>query len=187
MALPHMARKSPLLLSFLVSLLVAAVALAQSVEPFSMRDAVGEKAYPAAPRLAQLVPVAPAVPLDTVARAMPEKVAEIEQWNASGHVPWRNGVRRPLVDAVKVQLGGALLAAKNGPAPLGRGVAATTSRGLAWSGNVKVDSAHRLRLHLSHVRLPDSAVLWVYGGSDSTAFGRELLDPQGGLWTPSAW
>lgn len=182
-----MTRQPALLLSFFVSLLVAAAAFAQSVNGYSMRDAVGEKAYAAAPRLAQLVPVEPAVTLDTVVRAMPEKVVEIEQWNASGHVPWRNGVRRPLVDAVKVQLGGALIASKNAPAPLGRGVVAATARGMAWSGDVKVAGASRLRLHLNHVNLPADAVLWVYGVGDSTAFGRELIDPQGGLWTPAAW
>lgn len=182
-----MTRKIALSLSLLVSLLAAAAAFAQSMDGFSKRDAVGEKSYPAAPRLAQLVPVAPAVTLDTVSRAMPEKVIEIEQWNASGNVPWRNGVRRSLVDKVQVQVGGALLASKSGPVALGRGVAATTSRGTAWSGNVKVDGANRLRLHLSHVNLPDTAVLWVYGSSDSAAFGRELIDPEGGLWTPTAW
>jgi hypothetical protein len=181
-----MTRKIALSISLLVWMLAAAAALAQSMDGYSRRDAAGGNAYPAAPRLAQLVPVAPAVTLDSVTRAMPEKVVEIEQWNASGNLPWRNGVRRPLIDTINVQLGGAPLA-KNGPAALGRGVAAATSRGVAWSGNVKVDGAHRLRLHLSHVNLPDAAVLWVYGGSDSTAFGRELIDPAGGLWTPSAW
>jgi hypothetical protein len=175
------------LFSVAVSLLIAAAALAQSVDGYSRRDAVGEKAWPAAPRLAQQVTIEPAVTLDTVARAMPEKVVEIEEWNSSGHVPWRNGVRRPFVDPMKVQLGGAMIAAKNGPAPLGRGVVAATARGIAWSGNVKVDGARRLRLHLSHVNLPGDAVLWVYGGSDSAAFGRELIDPQEGLWTPAAW
>ncbi|HYU25898.1 MAG TPA: trypsin-like peptidase domain-containing protein, partial [Thermoanaerobaculia bacterium] len=181
-----MIRKSALLASLVVSLLAAA-ALAQSVDGYSRRDAVGEKAWPAAPRLAQQVAIESAVTLDTVARAMPEKVVEIEEWNSSGHVPWRNGVRRPFVDPMKVQLGGAAIAAKSGPAPLGRGVVATTARGIAWSGNVKVDGARRLRLHLSNVNLPGDAVLWVYGGSDTAAFGRELIDPRGGLWTPAAW
>src|SRR6266542_6120196 len=100
-----MIRKSALLASLVVSLLAAA-ALAQSVDGYSRRDAVGEKAWPAAPRLAQQVAIESAVTLDTVARAMPEKVVEIEEWNSSGHLPWRNGVRRPFVDPMKVQLGG---------------------------------------------------------------------------------
>jgi hypothetical protein len=181
-----MSRKPTTIFLALVSLLAGA-ALGQSVDGLSLRDAVGEKAYPSAPRLAQLVTIAPAVTLDTVARAMPEKVMEIEQWNSTGHVPWRNGVRRPFVDPVNVRVGGAPIAAKQGPAPLGRGVVTTTARGIAWSGNVKVDGASRLRLHLSNVNLPGDAVLWVYGGSDATAFGRELIDPKGGLWTPAAW
>jgi lysyl endopeptidase len=84
-----------------------------------------------------------------------------------------------------VQVGGG--AAKRVVSPLGRGIVAATSRGIAWATNVKVDGASRLRLHLSNVKLPDDAVLWVYGGNDTTAFGRELIDPSGGLWTPAAW
>ena len=177
-------RRPPALLLLLVSLL-ALPAAAQSVGGLSLRDAAGERAWPAAPRLALELPAAPAVTLDSVVRAMPEKVLEIEEWNASGHVPLRNGVRRPFVDPVRVQVGGA--AAKRAVSPLGRGIAAATSRGIAWATNVKVGGASRLRLHLSNVKLPDDAVLWVYGGNDTTAFGRELVDPSGGLWTPSAW
>src|SRR2546423_3569249 len=161
-----------LLFSAAVSLLLAAAALAQSVDGYSHRDAVGETAWPAAPRLAQLVAIEPAVTLDPVARAMPEKVVEIEEWNSSGHVPWRNGVRRPFVDPMKVQLGGATIAAKNGPAPLGRGVVATTARGMALSGNVKVDGARRLPLHLSNLKLFRDPVLWVYGRCATAAVRR---------------
>jgi len=160
-------------------------AAAQSVRGLSLRDAAGERAWPAAPRLALELPAAPAVTLDSVVRAMPEKVVEIDDWNASGHVPLRNGVRRPFVDPVRVQVGAG--AAKRVVSPLGRGIVAATSRGIAWATSVKVDGASRLRLHLSNVKLPDDAVLWVYGGNDSAAFGRELLDPSGGLWTPAAW
>ena len=177
--------RNPALGALLLVSLLALPAAAQSVRGLSIRDAAGEKAWPAAPRLAQEATVAPAVTLDSVVRAMPEKVVEIEEWNASGHVPWRNGVRRPFVDPVRVQIGG--VAAKRAVSPLGRGVAAATARGIAWATNVKVDGASRLRLHLSNVQLPDDAVLWVYGGNDAAAFGRELLDPSGGLWTPAAW
>jgi hypothetical protein len=182
-----MTHKAVVVFSVVVSLLVAAAVLAQSTESYTLRDAVGEKAYPAAPRLARQVTIAAAVTLDTITRAMPEKVAEMERWNASGNVPVRNGIGRALADPVKVQLAGAAVAAKVGPVPLGRGVVAATARGLTWSGNVKVDGAGRLRLHLSDVKIPDGAVLWVYGGDDSTAFSKELIDPDGGLWTPSAW
>jgi len=183
-----MIRKAALLSSLIVSFFAVAAALAQSVDGYSRRDAVGEKAFPPAPRLAQQVAIEPAVTLDSVVRAMPEKVIAIQEWNSTGHVPWHNGVRRPFVDAVRVRLGGVTaMAAKSAPAPLGRGVVTATARGIAWSGNVKVDGASRLRLHLTNVNLPDDAVLWVYGANDATAFGRELLDPSGGLWTPAAW
>jgi len=174
-----------LLAALAASLFVPAIALAQSAEGYARRDAVGERAWPAAPRLDQQTTIAPAVVLETVTRAMPEKVLEIEEWNAAGHVPVRNGITRPLVDPIEIELRGG--AVKRVPAALGRGAAAATSRGVAWSGSVKVDGARRLRLHLRDVKIPDEAVLWVYGGKDSKAFGRELVDPEGGLWTPSAW
>jgi hypothetical protein len=51
-----------------------------------------------------------------------------------------------------------------------------------------VDRAYRLRLHLEGVGLPGGVQMWVYNddGSETVGpFGLELLDPQGGLWTPS--
>ncbi|HKS21356.1 MAG TPA: hypothetical protein VJZ76_01055, partial [Thermoanaerobaculia bacterium] len=77
--------RNPALPALLVSLL-AFPAAAQSVGGLSLRDAAGEKALPAAPRLALELPSAPAVTLDSVVRAMPEKVVEIDEWNAAGHV-----------------------------------------------------------------------------------------------------
>ena len=68
---------------------------------------------------------------------------------------------------------------------MGRGVAATTARGIAWSGSVQVNGSDRLCLHLSNVNLPADATLWVYGSGEASGFGRELVDPNGGLWTPS--
>ena len=174
-----------LLAALAASLHVPIAALAQSADGYARRDAVGERAWPAAPRLDQQAAIAPAVVLDTVTRAMPEKVLAIEEWNASGHVPWRNGIARPLVDPIAVELRGGV--AKRVPVALGRGAVAATSRGMAWSGSVKVDGASRLRLHLRDVKIPDDAVLWVSGSGSTAAFNRGLIDPQGGLWTPSAW
>jgi len=159
----------------------------QSLDGLSLRDSVGERSVPAAPRIAQQIAIEPAVTLDSIFRAMPEKVAEIEAWNESGRLPYRNGVARPLIDPVRVDIAGTYAAAKDGAVPLGRGVLAPTARGMTWAGNVKVAGAMRLRLHLRDVKLPDGATLWVYGGSDTTPFGKELIDPTGGLWTPSTW
>src|SRR5438105_8425909 len=160
--------------------LFAAYAQAQRASSVSLREAAGVKTYPAAPRLDQQASIAPAVTLDSVNRVMPERVAEMQQRNADGIVPMQNGIGRPLADPVIVQLNGAFAAAKTG----GRGVVAATSRGIAWSGSVQVIGAQRLRLHLNNVKLPADAVLWVYGNGDAIAFGNELIDPSGGLWTP---
>jgi len=167
-----------------VSFVFAAAAQAQRAGSVSVREAVGARSYPAAPRLAQQVSVAPAITLDSINRVMPERVLQMQQRNADGIVPVQNGIGRPLADPIMVHLKGAE-AAKTGIAPLGRGVVAATVRGIAWSGSVQVNGAQRLRLHLSNVKLSADAVLWVYGNGEAIAFSRELLDPNGGLWTPS--
>jgi lysyl endopeptidase len=162
----------------------AAAAHAQRTDSVSLREAVGARSYPAAPRLAQQVSVTPAITLDSINRVMPERVLQMQQRNADGIVPMQNGIGRPLADPIMVQINGPA-AAKSGIVPFGRGVMAATSRGVAWSGGVQVTSAQRLRLHLSNVKLSADAVLWVYGNGEAIAFSRELLDPNGGLWTPS--
>lgn len=46
--------------------------------------------------------------------------------------------------------------------------------------------ATRVRLHLTDAQLSSDATLWVYGAAgEAIPFGRELLGPDGGIWTPS--
>jgi hypothetical protein len=46
--------------------------------------------------------------------------------------------------------------------------------------------ATRIRLHLTHVTLPGDSAFAVFGaGGDASAFGSELLDDRGELWSPS--
>src|SRR5438874_10564543 len=52
---------------------VTVAAIAQRAESVALRDAVGVKSYPAAPRLTLQTRVVPAVMLDSVARVMPER------------------------------------------------------------------------------------------------------------------
>src|SRR5438045_2631110 len=151
--------------------LVAVAAIAQRAERVVLRDAVGVKSYPAAPRLTLQTRVAPAITLDSVTRVMPKRVLAMQERNATGVVPMQNGISRPLGDPILVQLNGAAVA-KTALAPLARGVVASTSRGIAWSGSVQVNGAQRLRLHLSNVKLPDDAVLWVYGTGEAIAFSK---------------
>jgi hypothetical protein len=165
--------------------LIAVGASAQSNESFFMRDAVGVKTYPAAPRLAERVAMVPAVVLPSAESTIPEQILAIHEWNAGRHEPMRNGFRRALPDVVEARISS--LAAKQAIQNFGRGVIAATDRGtIAWSTVIKVEKAHRLRLHLQNAVLPEGVTLWVYGaGQTPIGFGRELLDERGNLWTPS--
>src|SRR6185369_5117509 len=58
--------------------------------------------------------------------------------------------------------------------------------GLAWGTHLRAAQAHRLRLHLSSVRLPAETHLWVWGlGEEPRAFDLGLLRTGGDLWAPS--
>lgn len=166
-------------------LLVHAVASAQPIEPKFSRDAIGEKQYPPAPRLSAQVSIAPAVVLPAAAKALPEVLDSMRQWNASGHSPAKNGFVRSTVDALSVTLLGNA-ASKQGVTTYGRGYVAQTSRGIVWSSSLAIENARELRLHLEEVTLPAGTVMWVYGRSgDAFPFDSALVDDRGGLWTPS--
>jgi hypothetical protein len=65
-------------------------------------------------------------------------------------------------------------------------LAGSPAGGLVWGTRVRVAAAHRLRLHLTGVKLPAGTRMWVWGrGEEPRAFGLELLGPDGDLWTPS--
>jgi hypothetical protein len=91
-----------------------------------------------------------------------------------------------LPDVIDMRLG-STIAAKNAITTFGRGVVEATAHGtIVWSTMLRVEEASRLRLHLEHVIVPDGAVFWVYGRSEApTAFGKELIDSSGNLWSPS--
>ena len=175
-------------------LLLSMQGYAARKEPFFLRDAVGVKSYPAAPRLAERAAMVPASMLPPAESTVPEEIVAIREWNASGREPMRNGFKRTLPDVIELN-GNAYAAAKSGvsgadasaPIRAGRGVSAQSDHGTTiWSTVVQVEKAHRLRLHLENCVIPDGAVLWVYGqGETPIGFGRELLDDKGGLWTPS--
>src|SRR5437867_1710638 len=165
--------------------LIAAGASAQSNESFFMRDAVGVKNYAAAPRLAERAAMVPAVVLPSAESTVPEQILALHDWNASGREPMRNGFRRALPDMIEARISS--VAAKSAVQSFGRGVIAATDRGtIAWSTVIRVEKAHRLRLHLENAVLPEGATLWVYSaGQTPIGFGRELVDEKGNLWTPS--
>lgn len=54
-----------------------------------------------------------------------------------------------------------------------------------WRGSVRAEGAHRVRMRLDGVELPEGARLWVYGaGGEAIAIDRALVQ-NGTLWTPS--
>ncbi|MEK6373264.1 MAG: trypsin-like peptidase domain-containing protein [Acidobacteriota bacterium] len=175
-----------LLIAVCVLFVVAVQVEAQRNEPFFMRDAVGVKSYPAAPRIAQSASMVPATLLPAAESTIPEAIEAIREWNESGRQPMRNGFKRALPDLIELK-GEPVQVAKTGVRRAGRGLAVKTDHGTSiWSTVVKVEKAHRLRLHLENCVLPEGAVLWVYGAGEAPiAFGRELLDDKGGLWTPA--
>jgi V8-like Glu-specific endopeptidase len=171
-----------------VALLSLSLVAQERVEPLFLRDAVGVKAYAAAPRLAQRAGVAPAIELPAAAATVPEEIERIRLWNQGHNEPARNGFFRVLPDTISVRLDGAAVAAGKGEsASFARGVVAATSTGtIVYSTSIRVEGADRLRLRLDHVSLPEGATLWIYGSNETpTGFGRELLN-DGTLWTPPA-
>lgn len=173
----------PLLSLFFVFRAVAAQTYSAPSE-FS-RDAIGVKAYPAAPRLAEQAALAPAAKLHAAAETVPEELAALREWNDADRLPLKNGFTRPIGDPIVVRLDGAV-AAKSGVSALARGVVTASEHGtIVWSGAVQVESAYRVRLHLTNVKLPEGATLWVYGaGGTPIGFGKEILY-EGSLYTPS--
>jgi trypsin-like peptidase len=169
-----------------VAVVFALPALAQEAPSLFVREAVDARSYAAAPRLAERAAIVPATVLPSSASSMPEAVMAIQNWNAGGHQPMRNGFRRALPDVIEMRLSSAM-AAKNAITTFGRGVMEATPHGtIVWSTMVRVEKAHRLRLHLEKLSIPDGTVFWVYGaGKAPVAFSRALIDDKGSLWTPS--
>jgi V8-like Glu-specific endopeptidase len=169
-----------------VAVVFAMPALAQEVGSLFVREAIEAKSYAAAPRLAERASMVPATVLPSSATSIPDAIVAIQNWNAGGQQPMRNGFRRALPDVIDMRLSSAV-AAKTSITTFGRGVIEATPHGtIVWSTMVRVEKAHRLRLHLEKLSIPDGTVFWVYGpGQKPTAFSRELVDDKNTLWTPS--
>jgi hypothetical protein len=169
-----------------VAILVLSASLyADEAKPLFVRDAVGMKAFASAPHLAERLGVAPAAVLGASREVVPEELDAIEAWNAEGRTPSKNGFTRAIGDAVRVTLG-ASAAEKHGAAVAGRGAVDVSEKSTVWSGSIRVNAAYRFRLHLTHVQLPPNTSMWVYGRNEAPiAFGADLADPNGDLYTPT--
>jgi hypothetical protein len=170
-----------------------AAAVAQQVGPYTpaptaategaAREAAAAAA--AAPRLAERWGLQPLAELGDAASEARDRLDALRAWNGARRLPVHNGFARPLAAPRRVELTAALLA--NPVTEHAGGLAVLTAFDrLAWGAKVRVAGAWRLRLHLSGVSLPAGARLWLHGAGETAGpFGTELVDSDGGLWTPS--
>lgn len=166
--------------------LSACALMAQTAEPLFVRDAVGERPAISAARLAERASTPPLARLADAGAAALDELEALERWNREGNPPLRNGFTRALDEPVKVDLANGIAALSSRPATLAGGVISSSERGMVWSGVVRVENAHRIRIALKNVNVPDSALFWTWGkGEEPIVFGSELIDPQGTLYTPS--
>jgi len=148
--------------------------------------AAAAKAAAAAPRIAERYGLAPLAELGDAASEAPDRIEKMRSWNEGHHLPLHDGFERPLPAPRQVELSAGLVAASSVAEHAGGLAIQSAFDKLAWGGMVRVANAFRLRLHLSGVKLPAGARLWVTGGGRTVGpFGRELIGPDGGLWTPS--
>lgn len=156
------------LLSLMALALMAPTSGAQEVGP----DWSPEGPDPAlliSPRIAASK-LAAASTLPAAAVGAVDQMAAMRAHNQRGLPPLQNGFARQLESTLTLT-----------PA------SATTSGDVAsWHAQIEVADAWRLRLRLDEIEIPEGALLWVSGeGEAPRQFGRELVDDEGGLWTPS--
>ena len=167
----------------LALLSVGVVARAEEAQTWVNTEAISTRSFPAAPGIARRSDLAPAMRLPAAAASVPEQIDAVRVWNGQGRVPQRNGFIRSFGETLDVQIGAAVAGNR---AIHARGILSSSERGVVWATSFKVEEAARLRVHLEDVRLPEGAVLWVYGAAgDPIAFDSSLIDDRGGLWTPS--
>jgi lysyl endopeptidase len=172
---------------FVLSLAASVRLLAQPVEPFFQKEPVGLRRAAPPSRIAEKAAFSPAVTLRAATAVAADEIVRLHQWNASGHLPAKNGFSRAIEQPVSVRMGGGAVASMAaGTQPFARGLITRTPQAVVWGAAFHVSGAYRLRLRLDDAVIPPGATLWVYGEDDEpVAFGRELVDAEGTLWTPS--
>ena len=186
------ARRIFLSIAMSLSALQAAVAAdaepVTQVGPLALSEAVGEKAMAPPPmRLAESLSLESSMSLRRATEGAVDQVEVLKAWNAGGgNRPLKIGFSRPLAEPARVLLDADVLAKADYQGYAQGFVAESFTGSLVWGTHLRVADAHRLRLHLSDVKLPAGSRLWVWGlGEEPREFGLELLGPGGDLWTPS--
>lgn len=169
-----------------VLLILPGIVIAQSAGPLVVPPTpLDHLRVEAPPRLADRMDLASLAQLKPARIAAVDQLDAMQEWNLAGRLPAQNGFARPLPLPQRVTIDGSRATAT--PVPWSGGLLGRPDPDrLVWVTRVEVEDAHRLRLHLSNVRLPRGAKLWVYGDHETRGpFGAELINPEGDLWTPS--
>lgn len=168
---------------------VAAPAAAQSVDLYVPPEPAVAPARVAPPL--RLAPTAePLAVLAAAVAAAAGQVEAVQAWNRTGRRPVRVGFVRPLPLAPQIRFlpetAGSAPRSTIRPLPAGGALVQRADGSRVWGGEVRVEAAHRLRLHLAELRLPAATRIWVYGeeGEPVGPFGLELAQ-ENALWTPS--
>lgn len=173
----------------LLALFLATVATAEEsprVEPLILPESAVERALPPPMRLAESLSLEPPLALRSAREGAVDQIEAMRVRNASGVRPVQNGFSRPLPAPARVRLDAEVASLAAFQRYAGGFVAESPGGQLVWGTAARAAGAHRLRLHLTDVRLPAGTRMWVWGlGQEPRSFGLELLDPDGGLWTPS--
>ncbi len=130
-------------------------------------------------RLREGLPQADLVP---AREGSPDDLKELVQWNTSGTPPLKIGFVRALEEPLTLSVN------PRDPVKLRPGgFVDSRSAAVYLAAAVDVRDSYRLRLHLAPRRYPPGTRFWVFGTEDYdvTAFGLELQEREGDLWTPS--
>ncbi|MCZ7652162.1 MAG: trypsin-like peptidase domain-containing protein [Thermoanaerobaculia bacterium] len=169
------------------ALLVAALPLAAAEAPLEIVRLPVERVAPPPLRLAEGLLAAPAASLRPAAEGAADQLDALVAWNLAGNLPRRDGFVRTLPEPFAVALGeGERAAAKGFAAHAGGRLGETLAGELGWGSWIHVAGAERLRLRLAGLQAPAGTRFWVWGrDGEGAAFGLELRDAGGTLWTPS--
>jgi hypothetical protein len=150
--------------------------------PLRVLGGAGVAATSPGPPLRLADALSPTRSLPPAASGAGDALAAMAAWNAAGEKPRQVGFARPLPRPLRFTSGGPTVLS----ASTADGAVAKTSAGLVWGALVDVAGGHRLRLRLDAALLPAGTRLWVWGAGEAPrAFGLELREADGTLWTPS--